>query len=215
MNVKRCACVCVFAITAAFPGASNAGSLHGSLDGYVSGTITMGTWDDNGNLSYEDNDIKNVPATLSFDMEPSDYPQIPYVIDFSFFGYELSTSEPSDTTSYIHYGTPESPGASAGGSVLFEQYREDAGGSFEIDDPTGLYIASGGAADPIGVTASADWYSSGGSGSGTFIAFEELYFHGEGPKLPTTTPSVPEPSSLLLLVAGCPGLALLGRRLLP
>jgi hypothetical protein len=215
MSIKHFACVCVLTIAAACPGASEAGSLHGSLDGFVSGTITMGIWDDYGNITYEDTYIKNVPATLTFEIEPTAPGGSEYSGDMYISGYGGAVSDEYPSTIYIHYGQSGSPGASAGGSFDNDNAsRYSESGSFRINDPTGLYIASGGAADPIGVSARASYYYYGGDGAGTFIAYEEISFQGEGPEPPAPA-SVPEPSSILLLVVGIPALVFREHRRAP
>jgi hypothetical protein len=212
MSIKHFACVCVFAVAAAWPGASSAGSLHGSLDGYFSVWGTVFSMDDDGNIIETDFDSGSSPTTLTFEIEPRGDGS--YTGSFSFGGYEFY-AQSGGSPFFIHYSQPGSHGATAGGEGSFNGHESSFAGSFEIFDPTGSYIDSGGTADPVGVSANASGSGSGYDGGENFGEWYWMEFSARSPEPPAPA-SVPEPSSLLLFLVGCPGLAFWGRRrLLP
>jgi hypothetical protein len=178
---------------------SMAGSLTGSINGYASGYRDISNpYADPSDPNYNSHSsYTNVPATLTFWIWEVNGQ---YQSRFMVLGYDYQSMSGDPDGAYIHESLPDRPGASAGGGVNFLDHESTEGGSFSIYDPTGAYIASGGTADPLGVTAEANVAIGGYSYDGFYM--EGLDFSTS----PMINRSVPEPASCMLLAIGTLGL---------
>jgi hypothetical protein len=113
------------------------------------------------------------------------------------FGIDAATADPEGGDGYINYSPPGGGPASAGGDLTFDGHRDGGWGGFSIHDPTGAYIDSGGTASTAGVRADANIFYGGYDYASNTFFFYSLNF---------TTKPIPEPSSLLLVAIGVPGL---------